>query len=907
MADNKFPHLNDTNFPNIDSVNPYAQYMNDVNYDSYNSTVKIKPCNVRWNRDSTDRVKWDSDTERDIFFDNLKGHTYDLETVINIVPETTVKVPVPYYAFQGCNYLMVETGILPNDTTPFDYGESGTLRYYFFIVGTHRIASNTTEIVLELDSWTTFINHAEISRIDLKRGHYPTTLHHVADYLKNPLENSVGLLDSEPVSLQNPNRVANSEFVPAMQGDLYMCFAVTCDFSQLKTLSKCEIQASSAPSYSDESGYPNFAIDGYVWGGLPIVSGTTTPLRTGQSADNISPTGYTIFAIECAKLYDGIGTDFFTYVNSNYPHFWNLINATYIVSDSCLQFGDSYTLPDTGYVLHEVMPHHDSVLSALDLKPEKFGYDSHYAMLAKLYTNPYARLQLSTDDGVNVDISIEDIAESLKICERVSLLYPYVNVNIFATNIGGSGVTALKWVDLNGVEHENTTLLPDSTYNQVLADYQIPTYTLFVSAQSVWNMNNRNIAVGQNRENAIRAYHNTDISAYTGLTNARGSADTAQTNTNDSAATAKNNTNRSSTNSINNTALTNSLNSTITSNANSASNTIYNSNVKQQNNLLLASNNKIDEMNTATLDLTTQLVDTEVASSAIGTVTAAIGTIGTAATGIAVTAATGGAAAPMVAAGLGAAGSIGLSSASFAAGASKTKSEAAYKQAYNDSAALVAKKYNGQASSASIAMMGTQNVESTKLNTNNTNASNNTNTSITANNAATANTNAQQTNEVAHRNSQRSRDIAYTNAQRSYDSTMYAARNNVSQAQQTYESQLADLKRQRPIAIASNTGNPLQDMRHTRGIQLRVLTQPVDIVRRIGDMFLRYGYTWHANVDNPVLNLKHNFTYWEGNPTIYGDIPFEAIQAIANLFENGVTVWKNPSNIGSSIYDNEVE
>ena len=469
-------------------------------------------------------------------------------------------------------------------------------------------------------------------------------------------------------------------------------------------------------------------------------------------------------------------------------------------------------------------------------------------------------MEISDNIGNKARVEIADCGR-LSVQTVTSLSYPILRQIAWLDGIGSDGDTS---ITVNAIDGSSITGdVPNADVLKTLISHDIPTYALQRRAIDAHRADAYNREVAQARENAIVSYENGARSANVALSN----------------------TNRSNANSIANTNLTNALNSTITANSNNASNEIYKNNVKQQNLLLNASNTKIDEMNVATLDLTSNLVNTEITASAIGTVTAALGAIGTAATGIAVTAATGGAAAPMVAAGLGAAGSIGLSSASFATGASKTAAEAGYKQSYNDAAAFTAKKYNGQANSVSIAMAGTQNIQSTALNTNNTNASNATNSSVAANNAATSNANAAA-----------SRNQSVDNAKR----VMVNTRSNVSMAWR-------DLLNHAAQPVGAYGGDNFRQATGLDTMTVKIVTEDNGAIAAAGDYMLRYGIASNKLYNRPSLTPCKHFTYWQSSDiwTICPLAQNEQLQTIRDIFSSGVTIWNRPEEVGGDfVHDN---
>ena len=168
---NKFPHLqNATGFPG-DNERVYSQYPNSFDYTRWTSKTTLKPCTVRWTADDANRVKWDTDIERDAWFDRLTTDTYELDSGLNVIPGESVRLPIPYQALQYANYLVVSIPDMPGDGEQLDYSTSHVSRLYYFVVDTLRINATVTECVLELDWWTTYINSVDIPRIMVEQGH----------------------------------------------------------------------------------------------------------------------------------------------------------------------------------------------------------------------------------------------------------------------------------------------------------------------------------------------------------------------------------------------------------------------------------------------------------------------------------------------------------------------------------------------------------------------------------------------------------------------------------------------------------------------------------------------------------------------------------------------------------------
>lgn len=841
----KFPHLDGaTPFPGADA-HVYEQYVNTYDYHMWTPNTKIKLCHVKWRDDGRDAVKFKDDATRDAWFDALDGEAVTLESSVYIARADTdgVKIPVPYMTAQRYNYLTVDfsADIMQSPMQQIDC----QTRYHYFVTRITAEAPNTTTLVLQRDVWMDYINTTAINGLLLSRGHAPLTETTPAKLLANPRENC---RDFTLPDVDYGNMAANirkSTPYNLQTGARYICLAATFSPDQLQAMSGVRGTniTDSDPSYTNNDG----TVSGFAWGAGNVSTSNVIGAGTAyNSVDNLTASNVSMYALESSK----ISGDYFDALFMYYPHIMSQITAVFVATANMMRLGDTVSVH--GVEWHTVSGTRTK-LANNDLTMDDFGYTTEYARITRLYLAPYAHLEVSDNIGNKTRVEIADCGH-LSVQSVTSLSYPILRQIAWLDGIGADGDTS---ISINAINGANVTAdVPNADALKTLLSHDIPTYALQRRAIDAHRADAYNREVVQARENAIVSYENGARSANVALSN----------------------TNRSNANSIANTNLTNALNTTVTANSNNASNAIYKNNVTQQNLLLSASNSKIDEMNTASLDLTTQLVNTEITASAIGTVTAAIGAIGTAATGIAVTAATGGAAAPMVAAGLGAAGSIGLSGASFATGASKTAAEAAYKQAYNDAAAFAAKKYNGQANSVSIAMAGTQNIQATTLNTNNTNASNTTNSSVAANNANTSNANASA-----------SRNQSVDNAKR----VMVNARSNVSMAWR-------DLLNHAAQPVGAYGGDNFKQATGLDTLTVKVVTEDNGAIAAAGDYMLRYGIASNKLYNNPNLTPCNHFTYWQaGDVWLTNNLAGnDALDTIRERLTDGVTIWNDPDEIG---------
>lgn len=847
-----FPHLqNATAFPATDT-RVYGQYRNVFDYNVWTPNTVIKLCRVNWYDDYHDVVKFLDDAARNEWFDKLDGETVKLTTNMYIARADAdgIKLPVPYMTAQQYNYIVVD---FSRDiiNTPYQKTDVQT-RYHFFITSVRAEAPNTTTCTLMRDVWTDYINSTTINGMVLTRGHAPLMETTPAQLLENPRANCRDFTLSDVDFGNAASNVRKSTPFNLQNGTRYICLATTFTPEQLQIMSGMRGTniTDSDPTYSNNDA----VVTNFSWSAGNIYTANVIGAGTSyNSVDNLTASNVSVYALESSK----ISGDYFDTLFAYYPHIMSQVTAVFVVTANMIRFGNVVSVNGVEW---RTISGNRAKISDIDLTINDFGYATEYAKITRLYLAPYAHLEISDNIGNKNRVEIADCGR-LSVQTVTSLSYPILRQIAWLDGIGSDGDTSVTIDAIDGTSI--TANVPNADVLKTLISHDIPTYALQRRAIDAHRADAYNLEIAQARENAIISYENGARSANVALSN----------------------TNRSNANSIANTNLTNALNSTVTANSNNASNAIYKNNVTQQNLLLSASNNKIDEMNTASLDLTTQLVNTEITASAIGTVTAAIGAIGTAATGIAVTAATGGAAAPMVAAGLGAAGSIGLSGASFATGASKTATEAAYKQAYNDAAAFAAKKYNGQANSVSIAMAGTQNIQATTLNTSNTNASNTTNSNVAANNANTSNANASA-----------SRNQSVDNAKR----VMVNTRSNTNAAWR-------DLLNHAAQPVGAYSGDNFRQATGLDTMTVKIVTEDNGAIAAAGDYMLRYGIASNKLYNKPSLTPCKHFTYWRATDiwTVCPLAQNEQLQTIRDIFSNGVTIWNRPEEVGGDFtHDN---
>ncbi len=557
----QFPHLSDTRFPNLNTVNVY-DFRNEFDYTRWSEKTKIKLCNVIWNSDYADVVKFDTNEERDEWFDSLTNiYTLDLETSARVVPEGFVKLPIPYDVMARYNYLFLDMPIATSTGNKIDYEtDSGVKRWYFFIDRIVYLSPNATQVYVVPDVWTIYQNDIDIRYMLLERGHAPVSVSDTDEYLANPIANNDYLLAPD-VSFDNAGITRSANFVPFGNGKKYVCIASTCAPEQISSLGTVTIDPSYAPfgypSYSDiDARYGHqLEVDGFSIGTGLNFSNARTPAKAGHSNNNRIANNLSVYAIEASECY-GNGT-FFEDVISQCPQFLNTVQACFVVDNACLTLGTRYTI--AGHSLYRCVGAEGHVLTK-QLRKTDFGYPSRYERFAKLYTSPYAQLEITDNDGNTFTVNIEETSV-LNVESVVSVAYPYINMRVFVDGIGGTGSKSYTWRDLNDTITQLE--MPNSDWFKYCFDWKIPTFSLFMDGETAYQLNSFNRSIVQGINNALVSYHNSMRTANTAYENACDTANIAYTNTAASALTNRDNSYRSA-----DTAKTNADNSADTAHVN---------------------------------------------------------------------------------------------------------------------------------------------------------------------------------------------------------------------------------------------------------------------------------------------------------------------------------------------------
>lgn len=184
----------------------------------------------------------------------------------------------------------------------------------------------------------------------------------------------------------------------------------------------------------------------------------------------------------------------------------------------------------------------------------------------------------------------------------------------------------------------------------------------------------------------------------------------------------------------------------------------------------------------------------------------------------------------------------------------------------------------------------------------NANRSYNTGTENQGRSYTTTSTNLAASKTTADANANDSNSTAVANAGYSQDTGLLNAQAELKLKQDAYQMSIENAKTNAPITVGSTSGDPLPDLWGQRGVEIRVKTQPLGAIASAGSEMLRYGYqlgqAWHFT----GWSVMKHFSYWKASDlwlTPKSSFAELGKAAIRGIIESGVTVWRNPAEIGT--------
>lgn len=898
-----FPHLRDNGnasaFPHVENVRVF-KYDNDLDYTRFDHTqMVITCCHVPWDMGEVhvgnraisgigNVVYFESKATRDAWFDAIPaGERFDWETNYrNLHADEEINLPLPFDIAAKFNYVRVQYSVLPGEGAPLMYEDEYGLREWFWFVRDIKEgkAPNTSVLTIAPDAWQTFIYDFDVTGLMLERGHAPAFAMDVDEYLSNPIENNEYLL-AEDVSFFEGTNAKSSTFLPVGNGEKLIAFALPMEPSDIGNAGGTTWNGNATgPEFVSNDyrdGY-RYEIKGYAWKyGSSDLSNAHMTARPYYGRD--VPSGVHMYAVlptNAAKL--------FKHLQEVQPHVMKCIEGVFMIPSEDVETVSTLTVG--GVEVTEIQP--KSSVTNIKLTKDAFGYPDKYAGLAKLYTFPYAEIEVSDGTGKTAMVRVEQCG-NLTWSKALIFAFPYMEYRACIDGYAGNGSVSFEWHHADNSLTNST--VSNSDWQELLFKFDVPVYELRMNGQQanitdIWE--DMQVA----RERAVNAYHATMRQANTGYENTVDSNATSVSNTQRSTSTAVSNVNASGSASQANTATANShatqllgITQLMKGLTNLSNNQKLANDASTANGLTQATTAAENQFSSVSYGISsTANIANAIVSTEANVIGAGIGLdiqgmanarVQQLATGINTGINTVAGQATMLAS---------ISSNSDIAAATRSATTAYKNHAVNNNNAILG--YSNSAEDAALA----QNTASATEQTNRT--------------VSTDNANASRTKSATDSNASASASTSNSNANYSRNASMYNAQDAVRFAQ---TEQTAVFKRNelaQPVKVGTRIGTGLDDAYGKRGVQIKVRTQPKGAIMQAGDYFLRYGYAYNAYWEfDGNWNVGEKFTYWKAADIWTNDTRLPDLYAdrIRFFLLGGVTVWRRPEDIGrATIYEN---
>ena len=918
MTAKKFPRIGNDAYPHLETADPFARKV-PFDYGRYDYTASIKLCCVPWPSDYRHTVNWQSAAARDAWFEDLDGHVIDLEQGFTRTQTDSVRVNVPYDEALTYNYVYMQVPQLTKDAPIHHEGSTGVRTVCAWIRDAIYYAPSATELIIDVDIWTTYLPHLTKPDMLLKRGHAPMYAMDADTYLAMPITRCVNLLTPD-VNFGTPDIVQGSDYLQLSTDELIYVIASTIPYNSFNLMGQAGTGSNTPATYSSDSARDGYlaVVSDYQWAANgKTYAGMRSPARVTH-ADGSVPTGLWYYGAYAADVQDGFLNELF----AAYPQMIMSVQACYVVPSDLVTVAGGYVFGS--FTLYTVASKYQMQdVGSFVLDKELFGYPTRYADLAKLYTSPYAMLELSDDMGSAVPIRVEDTNGTIAVKQHLNAAFPFLSWDVMCTNVASrAGSNSYVWQGLSGAGNRT---VPGADFAQYLMSYDIPTYALYQEARTakaasgyadaqaarasaLVSYENTVRGLNTGRENALdsnlTAKTNADASADTAKGNADASADTAHTNALASNATAKANADRSAT-----TAKTNTTNTTAAQTANAALQNDLRSDTNTANHLsldslLLLQNGNVYDTTNADLEYSEFATDINLKSEAVSSIQNMIGN------------AIAGNAVGMLNSGVSGIVSITTTQALANLSWQNILDHQGISQNYNTNT-LAQQKGNQNT------VLGYQNQTNTDTTRNSVTAANtnatNSETTAKANAAATKTTsdanagrtqttakaNAAATQTTAKANAARTKTTGDANATYTRGTSLASAQRTLENAQAGYTAGVNAQGMQPAIAHGPYSGTAEHESYQNRGVHLRAKTQSAGAIARAGDAFLRYGYQydglWHVTSWCPS---DKDYCYWQAAEILVNAANIDNVQAertYEQILTNGVTVWNDPAKIGGML------
>lgn len=147
------------------------------NYAVWTPNTVVKLCNVPWNSDYRDIVRFSDHATLESYIDNISGPSVTVGKMTLARAGDPIRLNLPFNACYKYNYIRVSNPTLPitahyTDDNGVNTSISDSPKVlYYFIMSVDYIAPNTTQLTIQLDVWQTFNFSIAFGNCYIEQGH----------------------------------------------------------------------------------------------------------------------------------------------------------------------------------------------------------------------------------------------------------------------------------------------------------------------------------------------------------------------------------------------------------------------------------------------------------------------------------------------------------------------------------------------------------------------------------------------------------------------------------------------------------------------------------------------------------------------------------------------------------------
>lgn len=426
MAPARFRHLEGANeWPGLGTVRPFELQVEHSPY-LWTADCTIHLCRVPWDPTYRDIVAWSSAAERDAWFDAHSERDFQFDTEFHVLPGEEVRLPIPFEVLNNFNFLYITW-----PEPPVEYASEGAVRFFYFVDDVAFVSPSATACRIVLDEWTTHQHDVDLAYIELERGHAPMAAVSADEFLANPIRHMRYLAEPDEATGAPASRIRfTAEDI--LNGGPQLCVIVmSCDPSQ-------DMGQMYEPGWRT----------------------TTSSSMTTQGA-----LGYAVFAVEPLDV-----DDMLTAIDATAPQAKPSIIGVFLVPRRLVRITAEVSFFGRQAYLLDGAPTVDSLFV---LSVDKFGYPAEYRDIAKLYTAPYAAIELTDEHGQTSMIRVEDTTGRLQLSVAASIVMPMIGIDAHIIGIGTDAGADVTWRNL--ADHSFPAW---GDWGRVLRHWDLPTFAV---------------------------------------------------------------------------------------------------------------------------------------------------------------------------------------------------------------------------------------------------------------------------------------------------------------------------------------------------------------------------------------------------------------------------------------------